>query len=744
MKIRYSLTFVLFFLLLIFNFIYSQSSQSPPGTLEQRYIDFITSPFSNILINWLTDWKTLAVTGLAIAIIFTVIMYMLGEAFDIQILKYYFRIEAKDLIANVLVVIFFVSFLSLIDYAANLFTVGGNQVCNNGFCFDDLVYNYVKNAYAEPLTSQVKELNKAIAKSMYSIGGNAGFDSIYVLYLTGGSGVDYSYSNVENYLLRSVYEFAFLGLNIFLLSLKIASGYLPLVLITLGIFLRTFFFTKRFGSTLMAVGFGMMVVYPFFTYLLFIPFLQPLSSYQSGEDSLGCPSLCISKKVVASKDLGQSNPPASVLSSDISNEIRDCIRTSCTATINYRDGYKEQGSNPDFISKAGNALISGTSLYTDQATNEDKEELVESVSFSFTNSVDKYNSCEYLAINTLRAYKDNGAIKVEGTGKQNIPDQSEFFNSQTSKDIIGQVYSEPAGYKYGLYCFSQCRYLPYPDDSVECRDAEPFCRVFYNEHPECFTKVYAENQKEYKEIVSFYIEGEADESYDTSTYDSDCSSQCKGLKALVPPFKMEISGKEFCPTQCREIDVKYTEPTSGSYDYLPVYSPNSLFLNPICLDSSKYDCTSTSDPTDMNTYDKFYPDNENYIPYNSEDIKGNVKGIENWKDALKNRNPTYYDINVVDYGESGCNKCLNYPEPLRYDPIYVDCSACSKNNPTTSLANSAALASKSVDEIGKALLVVYGIPLLSIVITIYSISGLSAYMSGDMFIPAIDKLVRGW
>ncbi len=694
--------FLIFLLisLLLSSVVYSQSP-STTNNLTERWSDLENYSGSNILISFLKDWKTLAVLSLLIAVAMMAFMYMIGEAFDINILKYYFRVEVKEIIANLLLIIFFVSTLSFIDYVSNTFLFdNGQALCSEGFCLDDKIYDYLYNSFYNPIVEQIIDMNLQLAKNMVSLGTTLGSDTIIFAYGSIGYSYDYSTLSYPLLIMKNFYNIAYVGLMITLFSFQLSKSLLGPVVIALGIILRTFFFTKRTGSTLIAVGIGIMVLYPVFNYLFYLPFFQPLSQFGSSQYDTDCPSICSDRVVGLATDLSP------LLLSDFRQ-----ISEEPGATFSSPEASSQDDVVSDFLEGRIRHITISTEL-------------------------DGYNyiSCENLSLD------------LSGQINYNLADD-------ITKDVITTTYIPMNGYKelyeltdpdgntvkHGLYCFPECRVLPYPDDNVECRDAETACRYLYENYPNCFVKKYAfEDDDLYTSILNFYgyyDNGPSDN--EIEDYEDECPIDCRGIPNLAPGFK-GTSLSVFCPSPCREIPVRILK-SDDTYSYELVYDPDKI--SDVCS-SEEYDC---SDHGSM----------KGWYSLSDENLISNVYPSDEWSNAINNihsitsspltlKSP-YYSIKLIPSdreSELACQGCLSYPVPLRYYPVYVDCSGCAKNPPVPSVSSVVSFGNSAILELGKVLLLVYGIPLVSLIATIYAVAGLSTYLEGDMFIPAINKIFR--
>ena len=626
------------FLLFIFILLFSLSFSTSTNGLEQRFSSLESS--SNPVVAFFSDWRGLAITGLIIGVALSALFYMGGELFDINLLRYYFKVEIKDVFANALLIVIFVAILSLID-------LGSNQLnCSSGFCFDDKVISFLNNSFEEPLRENIKQINYAIESRAIQPSVHVGIESILAGYMSFGSGLTFYYTNYHLIPVRDAMENAYGLLIAFIYALKLSSSLLGPLFISIGLLLRSFFFTKRLGSNLFSLGIGLLAFFPFIAYIFYSTFLMPLATNNVYEEQ--CPSMC--------KD----------------------------SVVGYYSGWME-GLEP-LTSSSFARLIENRNL--------DYEE-VEGFLNGTIESIDSHNpsigtiySCEYAAL-------------------QNA-------------EVIEGLYDEDNGFPHGLYCFPECRESPYPDDVIQCRDAESKCKELYISHDEyynsyevCFKKNYAyPDTQEYQEILSLYA-------VLPDEYEQNCPIECRDIPNLKPKDKSDIYNI-FCPTRCREIyvDVDF-DPSSGEFSY-----SNIRFYDNKGWQSSE--CTTLFSCGD-------------YYGFSSqEELESDVNN------SLEHRGiKSFYEVKIVPKGEAKnkCKPCYNYPKGLQSYPIIVDCSMCIKNIEVPDLRKDMQFSYSSVQEVGKIIFLSYGIPLAIIITTLYSIAGLASYIGGDMFLPAINKLI---
>ncbi len=632
-------------------------------SLEQRFQDLQNAP-SGILFDILKNWQALAILSLAIAVFITALLYMLGDLFNLQILKYYFRIEVKELLANTAIVMFLIIALAFVDFLVGLvslekdYAIACDPQNSYGFCLDNFVFNYLKNSYLEPMENKVIEINKEIAKSQVTLGFHIGIENLIAAYSSFGYEYDKGASSYPKLILRDFFEFAYIGVVVSFFTLKLSTSLFGPAILAVGILLRIFIFSRRIGSTLIAVGLGIMLFYPTFMFLFYFPFFQPISQLQESSYEV-CPSVCFNN-VIAFYD--KTNPKQV-----FSNEI---------ALYQFA---------PEFIRGETETFVDPQTSTTFYSCEYYAREL---------GALDYANDVVSLA--TLKGYSEEAGFEQ----LYEIRRGSRLTLTPLSPNATPQDTT-------GLYCFEECRTLPYPDDSIQCRDAERACKVLYDNYPQCFKKMYAyENEQLYNEI--FELSSPSD---DIQKYEIECPTDCRSLPNIVPGTKDSFN--VFCPTQCRSIDAYYT----GS-NYILKFDN---YTEDVCF--AEYNC---------------FGGNGWY-----EQSKG-IFNYEDWSTLLINRQnlKNYFEVVVEPlpsaYGT--CSGCENYPTNLRYYPTYVDCSLCANRAPlvTVLFANE----QSQLLDLGKVIFATYGIPLLALIATIYSVAGFSSFMEGDMFLPAINKLFR--
>lgn len=244
------------------------------------YIEEITG-ITQFTQYFLGNWQLVALLLLLISAIISSLAISAGKGFGLSSLEAWGKMELEQVFVNVIIILFILSFISLID------TLSADILqCNQFNCIA-----YYATTYLDDYIAQVKtfmegvfedgvEMGKissltttfsggffvnAIVNKLMELGGwFAGFMG-KLLYFSTISFHPAGHFNL--YLMRDQIVFnnlatayvSLLAQRFFLSSLAFTLG--PFFILA-GIILRSFFLTRRWGATLIAVGFGAMVVFP--------------------------------------------------------------------------------------------------------------------------------------------------------------------------------------------------------------------------------------------------------------------------------------------------------------------------------------------------------------------------------------------------------------------------------------------------------------------------------------------------
>lgn len=270
MKIK--LKHVLFFVILL-SLLFAQKTFSD-------YIEEIAG-ITQFTQYFLGNWQLVALLLLIISVIITSLAIMAGKGFGISSLEAWGKMELEQVFVNVIIILFILSFISLID------TLSADILqCGQFNCIA-----YYATTYLDDYTAQVKTFMEAVFEDGIAMGkissltttfsggffmnklvnrlmGVGGFFPSFLGKLLYFSTVSFQPAGHFNlYLMRDQIVFnnlatayvSLLAQKFFLSSLAFTLG--PFFILV-GVILRSFFLTRRWGATLIAVGFGAMVVFP--------------------------------------------------------------------------------------------------------------------------------------------------------------------------------------------------------------------------------------------------------------------------------------------------------------------------------------------------------------------------------------------------------------------------------------------------------------------------------------------------
>ncbi|GEM_PF-2283741 len=281
----------LFILLLLAALLFAQPPQPPTYTEA-----FEKLPQTTFVSTVLSNWQLVAITLLLISLMVAVFATVGGKAFGLSALEAWGKSELGEIFINALIIIFILAFLGFLDSLASQIIP-----CVQGNC--------IAQSASEYLGDYLKEVRN-VAKDIYSdaIGNGKisslsfGFGSDTFLTMQLPAELYYYVSSRPNaglavYLTRdqvlmdylsSAYALL-LAQKFFLDNVAFVLG--PVFILT-GVILRSFFLTRRWGGTLIAVGFGAMVVFPGMFLLTFATTENKFSTdvaYDFGEQ---CPIEC--------------------------------------------------------------------------------------------------------------------------------------------------------------------------------------------------------------------------------------------------------------------------------------------------------------------------------------------------------------------------------------------------------------------------------------------------------------------
>ena len=228
----------------------------PAGTCKP-----VSSPVAPVpsTTNWYDSvylWTALAV---ALSAAFIGLAYMAGKLFEIQLLEGWVKLELQELMASIVIAVFCVALIASANGAAQFLSgeTGATDVV-------DAARSFIKNGIYEDGRSLYRNLGLAyfniarVASYSYSAGMTYGFVSASFSESPASglaplvSEVGQAMDSASNFMLLAASQSAFMAF------FKSAA----LVMLPVGIFLRSFSLTRKIGGTILAAVIASSVIYP--------------------------------------------------------------------------------------------------------------------------------------------------------------------------------------------------------------------------------------------------------------------------------------------------------------------------------------------------------------------------------------------------------------------------------------------------------------------------------------------------
>ncbi|MBI5222946.1 hypothetical protein HY990_00840 [Candidatus Micrarchaeota archaeon] len=267
---------------------------------------FSTDVASGSPIALISDWRAMSLSLSILSVIIISIVVMLATAFDISELKAWASSELTQVFSTALIVLLLSGSLTFMDMIVGQIVNGSNLgfTCSGtSICAVAVANNYLDGLIQIGVGTSSTALNDyALASKISSIRPTV-FSQIFIypvpllqpqISFLPGAGylldLDRTIQVVETLsnILSSLYAQKFFVSEI---SFKLAP-----ILLGLGVVARSFFFTRRIGGLLIAVGIGVMYVFP----LMYVFDWLSLNVALSGGSSLGidattCPVQCMAQ-----------------------------------------------------------------------------------------------------------------------------------------------------------------------------------------------------------------------------------------------------------------------------------------------------------------------------------------------------------------------------------------------------------------------------------------------------------------
>ncbi|MEM4335921.1 MAG: hypothetical protein QXY61_02865 [Candidatus Anstonellales archaeon] len=215
----------------------------------------------------LSNWQLVSLLLILISLMVAIFAIVGGKSFGLSQLEAWGKIELGEIFINALIVIFIIAFIGFLDALASQVIPCAQGNCVAGSASEYLGW-YIKEVrrIAEEIYFDAITWGK-ISSSSLGFGGDTSStidEPGWWFYLYGSLSIS---SGFSIYLIRDQVLMDFLSSayslllaeKFFLDNMAFVLG--PFFILT-GVILRSFFLTRRWGGTLIAVGFGAMVVFP--------------------------------------------------------------------------------------------------------------------------------------------------------------------------------------------------------------------------------------------------------------------------------------------------------------------------------------------------------------------------------------------------------------------------------------------------------------------------------------------------
>ncbi len=257
-------------------------------------IIFASTPLEEIKSNW----QTLAAIGIIISSLISVLVLYLGKIFKNEYIEMTFKMELVEIVLNLIIIVLITLLFSLSNAYFNVI-----DSCSSSNCMYELANKTLNDLKNRSLEMTSKTLSDAVTKNAWGTLSSLNVKMNALPYIVVDFSLNYLYeiSKVEvmnriNLLKLSLYPL--LGISTYLNYYAMPLG---LLAITLGVFLRSFMFTRRAGATLIGVGIGSAYILP----LLIILFMGGVSISGTSPGGI-CPNACKSQPPIGFTNNGES------------------------------------------------------------------------------------------------------------------------------------------------------------------------------------------------------------------------------------------------------------------------------------------------------------------------------------------------------------------------------------------------------------------------------------------------------
>ena len=682
------------------------------------------------------DWKTLSFMGIFISLMVSLLLYMSSKFLNSTTLRYYARMNTQDALAATFILMVLVFLVPILDI---IVSQGGQLVSTVDTCSSVvpgtncpilLDLSYLEDIQGGILTKMNAYLTEYFQGSRLA-GSSAVLGLDFVLagwpeftYSYGGStGINKRGSLARLLLiskalphLKNLYAFS----NAVYIIFRTFVIPLSLLFIPLGVFLRSLYFTKRWGATTLAVGIGGYIIFPIV--LMFILMLsghiQSTALYSSNGQP--CPAICSNPSPIAFID---SSPPTPASPSMLLNNLTK----ACKSTLDNNE-----------------------------------------------------------SITTCPKYEE---YKNFTLGKK-----AEITLDTTFKSCINLSWHSWSSTSTPPEIPATCKVVPYPSNIPACRKYSNYSyKLFDLTDGACFMKLFSDGTdlsafNRTVEVIDLTSSGMLKRS-ETPAFCAMKTYKCVVFLPVHPPNDLQLveydssagtwkdkkykkqENKYYCPSMYRYALIKYNE-TAGNYTIVFPGREIETHGDP-SLENIKNGCDSfynnaVGNITKAATISMAILDGEHY--YARIDSSTNTITID--KDSTIDSN---YDYDGSSYSDMCPSGALNYTLASEATQTYIDemksiqlalplyllhncghiltltqevisfppsygCENCITHT-VKPLSSSLHSSIEGLNFITNMYINVYLLPLLALVLTGPIIKGLSQYLGGEMFIPALSKVI---
>ncbi|MCX8197208.1 MAG: hypothetical protein N3G80_02745 [Candidatus Micrarchaeota archaeon] len=297
---------------------------------------------------WFSDWKTTSMIGVMIAILLISLAAIAGYAFNLNEIKAFVSIELGQALISVLLVSGIIGGIVFIDEIANVIvsTADLPVVCTpDEPCYITVAKRYLDDIYSIGSKYAADALKRSInEQKIASFGINTVSNWATLLYAgtsirpNAGRTIEAERAGAifetTSKLLVSIYAQRYF--------IDVIAFALAPILLLLGVLLRTFFFTRKLGGLLLAIGIAIFVIYPLtYAFAWYTLNITVYGERVGAEEEGSCPVECKLKPPVA---FYINNTTGGI----IQFESKLDLRRAGINRLNWKSGDVNGDGNPEF------------------------------------------------------------------------------------------------------------------------------------------------------------------------------------------------------------------------------------------------------------------------------------------------------------------------------------------------------------------------------------------------------------